>query len=226
MTYTFFTNGSIITAPQANKNFFKIINIHGQNTIRQLINRVGIWSNGQLEGYGDAYIDSTGRENSVDTSATSATFDTNKYKVPDIYSLVEFVVVEATSFGTWTNGTNDTYVTLIDDGKWLVWCDTGTDAVQRAQIHKSLWYGTDGTDQLILDFTSITAIKTSHANDVGKQAHYAKMFSTGAVSDASYTGTFVNTTTNTNCSSWSIVSLADSAGAYSRWEMPSGSTLK
>lgn len=145
------------------------------------------------------------------------------YVIPDLSVIgTEYVIIEATSYNeTWTGGTNDTYVLPISSGKWLVYCDTGTDAVHRAQINKSLWYGTTGTDQLILDFTSVTAVKTSHSNDVGKRAHYSSITNEG--STGTYTGTFVNTSTNTNCSSWSLCHT-DSGASTARWEIPSGST--
>ena len=129
------------------------------------------------------------------------------YICPDLSGITEYVIIEATSFGTWTNGDNDTYVLQIADTKWLVYCDTGTDEVQRAQIHKSLWYGTGGSNQLILDFTTVTAVKTSDSDDEGKQAHYAYGGWMGHNTNnymGTYTGTFVNTSTNANCSSWSM----------------------
>ena len=202
----------VATDYDINGMFNECLIISGLNLIRELLDRDIDFSAGMFDWWGDAYIDTTGRENSVNTGVpdTTAEFDTNKYKIPDIMPLTEimYVVIEATSFGTWTNGTNDTYVTWLEPGKWVVWCDTGTDEVKRAQIHKSLWYGTDGTDQLVLDFTTITAIKSTDSRDVGRRAHYqistCQRYDSGGsyYNWSKYTGTFVNTSTNTDISIW------------------------
>ena len=128
------------------------------------------------------------------------------YVMPDLSSVTEYIIIEATSLsGAWNS--NNCKTMLIAVGKWLVYCTTGTAAVHRAQIHKSLWYGTTGTNALIDDFTSVTSIQTSNANDVGKQAHYASQIRSYSSEDntITYTGTFANTSTNNNCSFWSKV---------------------
>ena len=137
------------------------------------------------------------------------------YQTPDVSSImdrIEYVIIEATAGATWSS--NNCLVKQITTGKWLLYCTTGTAAVQRAQIMKSLFFGTDGTNALIDDFTSVTAIKTSHANDVGKQAHYA----TQTAASSRYVGTFVNTSTNSNCASWSDVYAR--GGQTPSWEIP------
>ena len=221
-------NGTVIDAGPLNENFGEAYKITGLNLIRSLIDRAGVWSKGMIDWWGDAYVDADGREGSVDSAETGAEFDTNKYKTLDTSGLTEYIIIEATSMGTWTNGDNDTYVNKIGDEKWIVWCDTGTDAVQRAQIHKSLWFGTSGSDQLIDDFTTVTSVQTSNANDVGKRAHYAyiRLANTDANYLTEYTGTFADTSTNNNCSSWSkIITVGASPSTYGRWEMPDGTTL-
>lgn len=123
------------------------------------------------------------------------------YALPDLSTIgTEYVIVEATSLSApWTG--NNCLTMQFDAGKWLIYCTTGTDAVRRAQIHKSLWYGTTGADALIDDFTSVTAVKTSHANDVDKRAIYAKYTDAGGGA-SSRTGTFTDTTNNNNSSFW------------------------
>lgn len=157
----------------------------------------------------------------ADTNLGFAYDSTNDlYKTPDLGT--EYVIIEADDASvSWSS--NNTNLVKFDTGKWVLYGTTGTDAVKRAQIHKSLWYGTNGSNQLILDFTNITAVKTSHANDVGKQGHYATVTIAGGsdVNPANtYTGTFVDTSTNTNCSSWSNVTA--SVGT-AQWEIASGS---
>ena len=139
------------------------------------------------------------------------------YECPDLSLVTEYVIVEATSLSAQIDINNCKSVE-VSAGKWLVYCTSGTAAVHRAQIAKTLF-----VSDKILTFTSVTAVKTSHANDVGMQVHsgYAAY---ADLSAQTYTGTFVDTTTNLNCSSWSNCT----AGTYpqaSNWEMPSGSTL-
>jgi len=62
-----------------NANFYHVLTIQGLNTIRQLFDRSGVWSAGNIDGWGDAYIDVDGRENSVDTANTTA--------LPSIYKV-------------------------------------------------------------------------------------------------------------------------------------------
>lgn len=168
------------------------------------------------------------------------------YKTTDLSSTVEYIIIEADDATlSWTD--NDCLLSKLSSGKWIITCSVGTDAVQRAQIIKSLFYGTDSTDQLILDFTNVTSVKTSHSNDVGKQGHYATARHNTSTPQ-SFTGTFTNTTTNTNCSSWSrafgagesdelgtdttgdevdnpangqLEVSGGGAGAFGRWEIPS-----
>jgi hypothetical protein len=141
------------------------------------------------------------------------------YYTPDLSAVNEYVIVEATSLSSPINQ-NNVKSTQISAGKWLVYCDTGTDAVHRAQIMKTLFYG-----QKILNFTSVTAIKTSHANDVGKQAHLiSRPYTGGQPITRTIDGTFLDTTNNTDCSSWSDL-LGGSDGYDTKiWQIPTGTT--
>lgn len=137
------------------------------------------------------------------------------YETPDLTTgLTEYIIIEATSLSASWNA-NDVRTIEYTTGKWLVFCTVGTDAVRRAQIHKSLWYGTDGTDALMDDFTTVTAVKTSHTNDVDKRATLAKLDATDNAS-SNFTGTFNDTTTNNNSSIWSRV--------FGNWVGGSGGT--
>lgn len=115
---------------------------------------------------------------------------------------------------------------------WRLYCDTGTAEVQRAQIIKTLFYGTDGTnDRASGSITGLTNLKSSDARDVGKRAIYAKIVGTTTADskNAQYTGTFQDTATNTDCSSWSKIAVAVGGDASDnsdcRWELPEGTTL-
>jgi hypothetical protein len=174
-------------------------------------------------------------------SATSDGFQYNSandyYETVDVSVATvgsEYVIIEADDANvSWSN--NDCVLEKMGTGKWLLYCDTGTTAVKRAQIIKSLFFGTDGSDQLVLDFANVTAMKTSHANDVGKRAHYAQMsygwLATGGdtgIEFARYTGTFADTSTNTDCSSWSNFFSNFNIGApkqIAAWELPEGTDI-
>jgi hypothetical protein len=147
------------------------------------------------------------------------------YYTPDLSAVNEYVIIEADDDDiSWTS--NDTILEKIASGKWRLY-GTGadTDAVKRAKIHKSLWYGTDGSNQLILDFTNITAIKTSHANDVGKRAHLiSRPYTGGAPITRTIDGTFSDTTNNTDCSSWSNLLGGSDGNDTKIWQIPTGTT--
>lgn len=53
----------------------------GEDLIRQLINSTIVYSKGNLDAWGEAYIDATGRSDSVNTTTTTAFFDTNFYEL-------------------------------------------------------------------------------------------------------------------------------------------------
>ncbi len=161
----------------------------------------------------------------------------DKYVMTDLTGVTNYVIVEATSFSNaWTQGTNDVEVIQINSGAWLVYETAGAaDEVQKAKVHKSLWWG-DGTgtsgaitktETPMMDmFTSVTAVKVSDAGDVGKQAHMIDTKVSGTGNGGTYDGTFVNTSTNTNTNSWSYLTVeADAQTTTATWEIPSATIL-
>ena len=94
-----FTDGDALPESDLDTMSNEHLTLIGLNTIRQLIARAGIWSKGLIDGYGDAYIDSNGRENSVNTGTSTATFDTTKYK-PDTTAKT---VIHAIPTGTFSS---------------------------------------------------------------------------------------------------------------------------
>ena len=80
MAITSFVANTKAKASEVNNNFNYGLSQIGLNTIRQLLDRAIEFSAGQIDGFGDAFVDSDGQLNSVDTTNTTATFDTNKYK--------------------------------------------------------------------------------------------------------------------------------------------------
>lgn len=150
------------------------------------------------------------------------------YITIDFSAVTEYLIVEASSFTGWTNGNNDTYAIPSGPGAWIVFCDTGSQGVQKAQIHKSMWYGTNGTDALVLDFTSITAIKTPEANDVGKRGilrEFDGAVTNSAGSTADVTDTFVDTSTNLDSSLWSNITVGGTAQTSVFVQFATGTTV-
>lgn len=226
MTLTPITNGQPVSELQNSLPLLGITQA-GMNLIRQLQDRAVTFSAGQMEGWAEAYVDADGRGNSVDTSTTNAIFDTNKYTP---LTTEPFVVIEATSISSISDfAINNCVINNLDTGKWILTCTTGTDEVRRAQIYKTLFYGSAGTDPRASStyITGITALKTSVTRDVGKQAHLVTMqtdFAGDGAGAKTYTGTFADTSTNTDCSTWSRVRYNWYCN-HVRWEMPSATTL-
>ena len=124
------------------------------------------------------------------------------------------VLIEASSVPSVS--INDCLKVELSAGVFLIYCTDGTDAVRRAQIYKTLFYGTNGTNSIAAGIVGCTSIKTTVSDDVGKQAHYAKsrIIDEANSNDGAYlryTGTFANTTTNLNCSYWSYCSAFSNA---------------
>ena len=112
----------------------------------------------------------------------------------------------------------------VENNIWRLWCHTGTTEVQKAQIMKTLFYGTDGSNPRASAtyITSITEIKTPESDDVGKRAYLEGGTSSNATND---TGTFASTSGNEKVNSWSYCGVSAYDSNQARWEMPSGTTL-
>jgi len=212
------SNGQVADADE-------VMNVVGSNFVdnaQLLFNADYIGFSSKLANTGTPSLDnvfySTFQTDTADTNYGFLYDSTNYlYQVPDLTTgLTEFIIIEASSLSAPWNA-NNVRTLQINSGKWLVYCTSGTDAVRRAQIHKSLWYGTDGTDALIDDFTSVTAVKTSHTNDVDKRATLVTFRASLNSGTLTYTGTFADTTNNNNSSVWSRV--------YANWVGAQGGTL-
>lgn len=150
------------------------------------------------------------------------------YEIPDLSGVTEYMIIEADDASvTWIS--NNTRLLKIASGKWLLYGTSGTQAIARAQMIKSLFWGTNGTNQLVLDFTNVTAIKTSHTNDIGKRCTFADTltadYTGGNFSFGFWTGTFADTSTNADISSWSNLIGSGSSAGSKQWELPSGVVL-
>jgi hypothetical protein len=156
------------------------------------------------------------------------------YYTPDLSGVTNFIVIEATdnNTATWA-GANNCILFKISSGKWILVSSSADAEVQRAELIKTLFYGSNNTfgwagatitpetTALITQFSDITALKTSYSDDVGRRIIFARCRET-AYAAGTYTGTFADTTTNTACSSWSLVSSGIQGANLSQWEIPSG----
>lgn len=208
---------------ELNSNFSEAYRLQLLNTISQLQDRsVTFSADGGI--YAEAYIDADGRLGSVDTVNTTATFDTDKYAIPGKRSLYIFIEADDATVN-WSS--NDTSLIKYDTGKWfLSYIGTGDDEVARAQIHKSLWYGTDGSNPLILDFSNVTAIKSNDSRDIGKKGLYLTYSVTSRISGGNATFAF-DSGTNSDCSVWSYLQ-AKAVNSYSSGisvQFPLGTTV-
>jgi len=228
MTLHKHVNGDVIDAPETNQDNAEGYTLGGLNLIRSLIDRAAVWSAGMIDWWGDAYIDANGRENSVDTGDSLAIFNTDKYEtvpVETVYAIIE--ANDATI--SWTN--NDCFLQKVSSGKWLLTCDTGSDAVKRAQIIQSLFYGTNGTDALIDDFTSVTALKITDSDLVGYRGVLRKfngVSSNTAAQTVQVTDTFTDTSNNISFRMWGKITkngYSSSANDQHRLECPSGTNI-
>jgi len=110
---------------------------------------------------------------------------------------------------------------------WRLVCRTGTTAVKRAKVIKTLFYGTNGSDPRASStyITNITALKCSAATDVGKRAYLEKTtFDLDNVKgEVRRLGTFTEGS-NTDINSWSrLVMGTYEGGGYvqsMQWNMP------
>ena len=113
---------------------------------------------------------------------------------------------------------------------WRLYCTTGTDAVKRAQVLKTLFWGTDSTDPRASStyITNPTAMTVSDADDVGMKGQLLRVSSGLDSGESAVTGTFA-VGTNLKVSSWSRIKIDQMGGAGDgdiNWELPSGTILQ
>jgi len=119
-------------------------------------------------------------------------------------------------------------IKIYEDGSGYVYrmySTSGTAEVQRAEVMKTLFYGTNGSDEKVSGITGLTNLKSSDSRDVGKRAFYFYIAcSPNASLNSGLTGneyndltiTFNDTSTNTDCSVWSYThGRGDST--YGKW---------
>ena len=125
------------------------------------------------------------------------------YKTPDLSA--GYIIIEADD-ATVSWSSNSCTLTKLQSGQWLLYYNgAGTAEVGRAQIYKSLFWGTNGTDELILDFTNVSKVATSDANDVGKSAYRGNCEEDGLAGTESGKYTATITGSGGNDSIWTNV---------------------
>lgn len=155
------------------------------------------------------------------------------------YSCIDFtdiyyVEIEATSLTISDFTINSCKMIQMSSGSWFLYRNDGADAeTNKASVIKTLFFGSNGTDARSTStyITGLTALKTSAADDVGKQAHYAYLndaWTSGQLQGSrnnQYTGTFADTSTNTDCNAWSNVVGTGTGTETVRFEFPESTTV-
>ena len=205
-----------------------------QNSIRQAIDRSSVFSADGDDVFVEAYVNSTGRNNTVDTSETTAVFDTNKYEMTE-EPINNFVVIEATSLVESDFIINGCLISEIDSGKWAVFSNIGNDEEQRARIYATLFFGPstnrDSTNQgrVFTSITGLTAIKTTFTRDIGKKVTFMRGRVTANVSNRfmNVDLEFDSTTGNDDVSFWSRVegTVDSGSGTMHQRFIVNGSTI-
>jgi len=134
---------------------------------------------------------------------------------------------------------NCTTQLIYDDGSsyvYRMYSTSGSAEVQRAEVIKTLFYGTTGSDSKVQGITGLTNLKSSDSRDVGKRAYYyyiacspGSSIDGDGADDNDLSITFNNTSTNTDCSVWSAV-RARGDSYYGVWgsgsiQFPTGTTV-
>jgi len=196
MGFNSFTSGKNINfSDELNENSAEFLTQSGLNLIRQLQDRSISFSNGQLDGFAEAYVDSDGQKNNVNTANTTASFKIDQYQVEEIGY---YVIIEATSIDTSAFEINNCKVLEHSSAnKFLIYSTSNTPNVEKAEIMQTLFYGTNGSDPRASStyITSFSNIFVSDTDDVGKQGHYAKFtYNDSSQSRGEYNGSFDSVT--------------------------------
>jgi hypothetical protein len=225
------TTDNMLISAKLNPSLAEIYQGYLLNKIRKMQDRNLLYSAGFIDSFAEAYVDANGQANTVNTTNTTALFRTNKYTV-----LYFYVEIEASAIPTPANfSINNCVLQSNGTGKWFLYSTSATKEVQRAEVMKTLFYGTDGSNARASStyITGITALKSSDSRDVGKRAYYAQQRQSINLVEGGtpsyYTGTFADASTNTDASFWSYCS-ATTGNFYGRtsaasFSCPSATTL-
>lgn len=179
-----------------NSNFDIIYNMSLLNHIRQLIDRTGVYSADTNDLWGEAYVDATGRNNSVDTGYTDATFSTNKYTTTA--SADSFIYHNIPS-GTFSS----TISSSIVKGLFADWED-GANIQYKLQSYLSSYVTTEITNYSFESTIGSTWTEISGTGGTGVR-------STDDAQDGTYSYKVSETNNSTNDTIWRITQTVDSS---------------
>ena len=178
-----------------------------KNTIRQLQDRAVSFSGDGDDVWAEAYVNSSGRMNSVYSSLT--TYDTGVFESRDPNNVA--VLIEADSISSLSDfNINNCSLTKISQNTWLLISSSSSVEVQRSEIYKTLYYGTNGSDYRVSNtyITNLISLKTNVDRDDGKKAFIVEMSaSRNTLVDSSVSSrvldiTFDDTSNNDAVSVW------------------------
>jgi len=233
MSFTTFLNGTVADADEVNNNFNNVLKSQMTNLVRQLVDRSVDFSGDGYE-WGEAYIDSDGRKNSVDTYKTSAYYNStdDSYEVNEELDGKYYVKITCDSYTLATFNTTYCNSIYISDTEFYVYGDDSDYEVSRAKLLNTFYIGS-GTSILVTGATNISSIETVDSADEGMNGHYFYDRINSGRYEASIntlikTLTFANTTDNT-VSSWSNLQSNnyDSSTVKNNtwWQVPGATTL-
>jgi len=141
------------------------------------------------------------------------------------------IFIEAVSLDPDNLTINGCRVYQMSAGKWLLYNVDPSEEVRRAKMIQTLFYGTTGLNPRVVNIVGLTALKTTVTRDIGKRGIYVSSTNDQAMVQnpitKTYTGTFSNTTTNVDISTWSRIQNVDTfmGNGIMAWELPSGTVL-
>jgi len=203
MTLNNFTSGANTDfSDELNENSSVFLTQSGLNLIRQLKDRNVDFSEGQIDGFAEAYTSSTGRKGSVNTSQTSAVFADSTYSTVG-FSENYYWILEADNVDE--NGLETGNITVskhISENKWLIYVNsTDSDEVKRAIVYERL-FGENGIGSYT---TNVQNLYTTVSRDIDKRAYFYKV-TTFAPKDGDqqeiYADISLSGTTGSNNSIW------------------------
>jgi len=224
MAYITFTNGSPADADEVNNNFNLTLEIMGR--------QMDVALQGYLSGARSSVLNTTEDENTlirtfsaesdVSLNAGFTYSGANDYFTTNLQEVTGsdyHVIISADSLVTGSFTINNCTINEITLNKWAVQSTSGDYEVQRAEVIKTLFYGTDGSDPAAATIVNATSMETSDPRDINKQGHLADMYTQTDTSNdnSTYTGTFIETGSNLNCSSWSYLSTGADQDLF--WKM-------
>ncbi|MFC1715685.1 hypothetical protein ACFL6S_18605 [Candidatus Poribacteria bacterium] len=121
------------------------------------------------------------------------------------------------------------------DNIWHLYANHSDFEISRALVHKTLFYGTDGTNPAVTNISGLEELQVPNATrDIGKRAHYAYMNGNKGSGDpgfAYYIGTLNDTSNNLDSSVWGYTYISETDYCpppyrYSQIELPTGLTVQ